>query len=187
MEFNNINNSLVDNLINPIFDAKASKKVVANNPIFDKLIELSQQTNQIHSLYLELFSNDGPALNTSNITSNRNNDDQLKIYNYLKCEQCDWKLLPQRNIRKTSKKQTIKLKQSEKENLIKSKEKNDKENLIENKKYSCNLCDKLYKSKENLNLHHLNIHLNLKPYSCKMCTKRFSHRNGKIYHEKYIH
>lgn len=55
------------------------------------------------------------------------------------------------------------------------------------KLYSCTLCDKIYRSRENLTLHHMNIHLKHKPYSCKYCSKRFSHRNGKLYHEKNRH
>ena len=39
-------------------------------------------------------------------------------------------------------------------------------------------CNKLYKSKENLNLHTKNIHEGIKPYQCKYCPIRFSHRNG---------
>jgi uncharacterized Zn-finger protein len=42
-------------------------------------------------------------------------------------------------------------------------------------------CSKAYKSKENLNLHYRNKHLNEKPYQCRFCTSRFSHRNGKKY------
>ena len=51
-------------------------------------------------------------------------------------------------------------------------------NLI--KQYFCNIenCKKKYKSKENLNLHIKNIHLNIKPYICRFCSANFSHRNG---------
>ena len=56
-------------------------------------------------------------------------------------------------------------------------------------------CHKLYKSKENLNLHTKNIHEGIKPYQCKYCPSRFSHRNGKLkflilgktYHERKLH
>lgn len=55
-------------------------------------------------------------------------------------------------------------------------------------------CNKLYKSKENLNLHMKNIHEGIKPYQCKYCSIRFSHRNGiyiviigKTYHERKFH
>lgn len=41
-------------------------------------------------------------------------------------------------------------------------------------------CRKLYKSKENLNLHTKNIHEGIKPYQCRFCSDRFSHRNGKL-------
>jgi uncharacterized Zn-finger protein len=41
-------------------------------------------------------------------------------------------------------------------------------------------CDKAYKSKENLNLHVKNKHLNIKPYECQYCKSQFSHRNGKF-------
>ena len=40
-------------------------------------------------------------------------------------------------------------------------------------------CSKVYRTKENLKLHILNIHLRLKPYECNYCSRRFSHRNGK--------
>jgi hypothetical protein len=42
-------------------------------------------------------------------------------------------------------------------------------------------CTKIYKSRENLDLHIQNYHLNLKPYQCELCEKRFSHRNGKLF------
>ena len=42
-------------------------------------------------------------------------------------------------------------------------------------------CLKKYTTKENLNLHVSNFHLNLKPYKCSYCTKVFSHRNGIFY------
>lgn len=55
-------------------------------------------------------------------------------------------------------------------------------NQLENKKlfYDCFYegCKKIYKSKENLNLHIKNIHLKEKPYVCKYCPAQFSHRNG---------
>lgn len=41
-------------------------------------------------------------------------------------------------------------------------------------------CKKIYKTKENLQLHYQNIHLKEKPYSCCYCDKTFSHRTGKI-------
>ena len=41
-------------------------------------------------------------------------------------------------------------------------------------------CNKLYKSKEYLNLHIKNIHEGIKPYKCQYCSLEFSHRNGKI-------
>jgi len=46
--------------------------------------------------------------------------------------------------------------------------------------YKCPLegCNKSYKSKENLNLHHKNIHEKIKPYTCTYCELKFSHRNG---------
>jgi len=43
------------------------------------------------------------------------------------------------------------------------------------------VCDKVYRTKENLKLHILNIHLHLKPYECNYCSRRFSHRNGILY------
>ncbi len=58
-------------------------------------------------------------------------------------------------------------------------------------------CEKEYRSKENMNLHYKNIHLNDKPYKCKYCSSLFSHRNGKrlflnlflgkTYHERKFH
>jgi hypothetical protein len=45
-------------------------------------------------------------------------------------------------------------------------------------------CEKAYKSKENLNLHIKNKHLNIKPYQCQFCNLQFSHRNGK--HRKIL-
>jgi hypothetical protein len=47
-------------------------------------------------------------------------------------------------------------------------------------------CDKAYKSKENLNLHIKNKHLNQKPYQCNFCDLKFSHRNGNYYYNKYL-
>lgn len=47
------------------------------------------------------------------------------------------------------------------------------------KSFTCTECKKVYKSKENLTLHHKNIHLKLKPYNCQYCIAVFSHRNGK--------
>lgn len=48
------------------------------------------------------------------------------------------------------------------------------------KKYNCihENCSKIFKTKENLNLHIKNIHLKIKPYSCAYCPAVFSHRNG---------
>ncbi len=54
-------------------------------------------------------------------------------------------------------------------------------------KYICKVCYKKYSTRENLHLHHLNIHLRIKPYSSVYCKKKFSHRNGKIYHDKKNH
>lgn len=39
-------------------------------------------------------------------------------------------------------------------------------------------CMKAFKSRENLDLHILNIHLKMKPFVCDYCDKKFSHRNG---------
>jgi hypothetical protein len=49
------------------------------------------------------------------------------------------------------------------------------------KQFKCSedSCTKAYKSKENLTLHHRNIHLKEKPYNCRYCEAVFSHRNGK--------
>lgn len=53
--------------------------------------------------------------------------------------------------------------------------------------FECKLCMKTFKTEENLKLHILNIHQNVKPYCCSFCEKRFSHRNGKNYHERTRH
>ena len=42
-------------------------------------------------------------------------------------------------------------------------------------------CMKIFKSRENLDLHILNIHLKIKPFKCDHCDKKFSQRNGKIF------
>ena len=57
------------------------------------------------------------------------------------------------------------------------------------KEFICEIdnCGKVYKSKENLNLHIQNVHENQKPYKCTYCNMRFSHRNGRIYHERKMH
>jgi hypothetical protein len=53
-------------------------------------------------------------------------------------------------------------------------------NSTASKYFPCSfeVCEKVYKSKENLTLHYKNIHLKQKPYSCKFCNSQFSHRNG---------
>lgn len=48
-------------------------------------------------------------------------------------------------------------------------------------------CKKKFKSRENLDLHISNSHLNIKPYPCSFCKRVFSHRNGKTYHERTRH
>ena len=48
-------------------------------------------------------------------------------------------------------------------------------------------CNKIYKTRENLKLHVMNIHQKCKPYKCLFCEAFFSHRNGKIYHERKFH
>jgi hypothetical protein len=57
---------------------------------------------------------------------------------------------------------------------------NHKEKSSTIREFKCeeNGCDKVYRTKENLKLHILNIHLHLKPYECNYCSRRFSHRNG---------
>jgi hypothetical protein len=39
-------------------------------------------------------------------------------------------------------------------------------------------CEKMYKLRENLNIHIQNKHINLKPYKCSYCDSSFSYRNG---------
>ena len=76
------------------------------------------------------------------------------------------------------------------------KENIQKEKSSSIREFKCeeNGCDKVYRTKENLKLHILNIHLHLKPYECSYCSRRFSHRNGifylilgKTYHERKFH
>jgi hypothetical protein len=63
---------------------------------------------------------------------------------------------------------------------INLKEENLKEKSAGSREFRCEEsgCDKVYRTKENLKLHILNIHLHLKPYECSYCSRRFSHRNG---------
>lgn len=61
------------------------------------------------------------------------------------------------------------------------------EDIQDENKFPCNLCTKTYRSKENLNLHIMNIHLHKKPFSCQHCTKKFSNRMGVSYHMKAAH
>ena len=61
--------------------------------------------------------------------------------------------------------------QSQKEETVKN-ELDLIESFDEKKLFKCKNCDKSYRSKENLNLHYLNVHLNTKPYSCKICDKK---------------
>lgn len=71
------------------------------------------------------------------------------------------------------------------ENKKKLTKKNEKANS--EIKFACKICPKVYKSKENLKLHHMNFHLNKKPYTCKVCSKQFSNRMGILYHTKSFH
>lgn len=84
---------------------------------------------------------------------------------------------------------------------------NAEDSFLKKKKkqnFVCNVtgCEKVYRSKENLNLHIKNIHEKIKPYKCKFCESTFSHRNGilqnifkffylfsigKTYHERKFH
>ena len=89
----------------------------------------------------------------------------------------------------------IDLKESLYEKLTKALKAKNKELEVQSKattaviehKFACKICPKVYKSKENLNLHHLNFHLNQKPYTCKVCSKQFSNRMGILYHTKSFH
>ena len=55
--------------------------------------------------------------------------------------------------------------------------------------YFCHFfpCNKIFKTRENLDLHIVNFHIKMKPYICNFCPKEFSHRNGKTYHERTRH
>jgi hypothetical protein len=57
---------------------------------------------------------------------------------------------------------------------------NEDRNLCNDKIMICHFfpCMKKFKSRENLDLHILNIHLKIKPFQCKFCERKFSHRNG---------
>jgi len=67
---------------------------------------------------------------------------------------------------------------------------NEERNLSNDKIMTCHFfpCMKTFKSRENLDLHILNIHLKIKPFKCKFCERKFSHRNGSKYftQEKFI-
>ncbi len=62
----------------------------------------------------------------------------------------------------------------------------ESEKNLNYKNFSCDYanCKKIYKTKENLQLHYKNIHLKEKPYSCCYCDKNFSHRTGKFFNVK---
>ena len=121
----------------------------------------------------------------SNFLNNLRKPDSLRtidenpntFINYLKCDACDWKLTNNSNII-TRENPLVKIDLKE-DNLMNT--------LGIEQFFTCNYCNKSYKCKENLTLHTLNIHMDVKPYSCKYCNKKFSHRNGKKYHEKHKH
>jgi hypothetical protein len=62
-------------------------------------------------------------------------------------------------------------------------------NSIASKCFPCDYkgCKKIYKSKENLNLHYKNIHLKVKPYTCSYCDSSFTHRNGKLHSNSILY
>lgn len=134
-----------------------------------RILKLTSQTQIIHQLYLKLYS------------ESSNNEDGKVLENYLKCQSCDWQLSEScSNINCISERKLT----EEMTNI------NTGINICvvnEDRFFKCTLCSKKYRSKENLNLHRLNIHLNHKPYKCSLCPRRFSHRNGKLYHEKNFH
>lgn len=136
--------------------------------IYQTLLDISQQNFFISNLLNNLQKPD----NLRTIDENPNT-----FINYLKCESCDWKLTD-----------NSKLLTREVPLLnIDLKEDTNKTNLMPDQQYICSYCNKSYKCKENLTLHTLNIHMDVKPYSCRFCNKKFSHRNGKAYHEKHKH
>ncbi len=52
--------------------------------------------------------------------------------------------------------------------------------LREEFKCSYAKCFKVYKNKENLELHIKTKHLKIKPFTCSYCDSKFSHRNGNL-------
>ncbi|XP_053673553.1 gastrula zinc finger protein XlCGF17.1-like [Anopheles nili] len=52
--------------------------------------------------------------------------------------------------------------------------------------FSCNACEKKFRSSHNLNRHVRNFHLCIKPYSCSFCDKKFGFQSNKKQHE-YSH
>lgn len=141
--------------------------------LVSSILRLSEQTQTIHNLYQMLYDD----------YSNRVEESRT-LDSFLKCLSCDWQISGT-----CSNKHCASFPQKL------PKEKSDVDSDINNmcvvnhkkKFFKCVLCTKIYKSKENLNLHRLNIHMNHKPYKCSMCSRRFSHRNGKLYHEKNFH
>lgn len=83
-----------------------------------------------------------------------------------------------KNSMKQNYKRSKKIKNDKKRKLSSSDK--DESSMDRNRSYPCTYknCNKVYKSKENLNLHVKNKHLNQKPFVCSYCNASFSHRNG---------
>lgn len=171
-----------DKLNNMTFD---TFPIIGMNPVVaQEVINIQNQTNLMKLLYLEQYG----SLPLSNPDSDENIVDIIKR----KCVPLI-PITPSSPLIKriTSNVPMVKHTFFNKKTINFSSsqfDSNQKESYsVINGKYICNICLKEYRSKENLHLHHLNIHLNIKPYSCGYCKKKFSHRNGKIYHEKNKH
>ncbi|XP_075237979.1 uncharacterized protein LOC142334127 isoform X2 [Lycorma delicatula] len=61
----------------------------------------------------------------------------------------------------------------------------NKQNINDAKRYTCNHCEKTFKSKYNL-MHHNNIHIGKKSYHCTLCQKSF-YRGGDLNRHFSIH
>lgn len=158
-----------ENFILHNVDSQSIPKVPTKNKVENDIAKLHSQTHLIYALYKRLYHQPSVSFPPDAST--------LSLINVIKCSCCNWRVsmiclrdCPNRN------------------NLTVPTSKFDQTKAAKIKKvYKCINCSKAYKSKENLKLHKLNIHLNHKPFKCSQCTRRFSHRNGKLYHQKTFH